>query len=102
MSLGQLTLEIGRPIIGSGLIFLAFCVAWYGWRLAIGSASEYERNRNRTRRSITNVLWGTVPTWHDGNRDEKVSAGIAIDRKTNRWIEQGRLSDEALEDVLAP
>jgi hypothetical protein len=102
MSLAQLTLQIGKPVIGSLLIFVSLCVFWFGTRLARGSISEYDRNRNRTRKSLKNVLWGTVPTWHDGTRDEKVSAGIAIDLKNNRWVEQGRLSDEALEDVLAP
>ncbi len=102
MSITQLALEIGRPVIGSVLIFISLCVFWFGLRLLRGSLSEYERNRSRTRKSFSNVLWGTVPTWHDGTRDEKVSAGMAINLKTNRWIEQGRLSDEALEDVLAP
>ena len=92
----------GPPIIGTAFICASFCFFWVGFLLWRGSHNEYERNRARVKKSIQNVIFGTVPTSHDGVRDDKVSAGIALDKNNGRWVEQGRLSDEALEDILAP
>lgn len=60
---------------------------------------EYTRNRDRSP-SLLKVMRGETPTFYDGFRDERVAAGIARDLKTNRWVEQGKLSEEAISNVL--
>jgi len=62
---------------------------------------EYERNRDRTG-GFRKALRGEIETVFDGARDYRVSAGIAIDRNTNSWVEQGRLSEEAISASLRP
>jgi hypothetical protein len=94
--------QLGAIMLGTLLLLAGACVAWFALALRRGSYNEYERNRARVKGSFSRIFFGTVPTFHDGVRDDKVSAGIALDRSANRWVEQGRLSDEALEDVLAP
>jgi hypothetical protein len=61
--------------------------------------SEYAKNRARTP-SLGAVVRGEAPSFYDGVRDERVAAGIAIDTTTNHWVEQGRLSEEAISSVL--
>jgi hypothetical protein len=76
---------------------IAIAVFHIGWRIMKGDPNEYERNRQRVK-SFKNTVHGTIPTKYDGGRDDKIAAGIAV--KNGQWIEQGRLSDEALRDVL--
>jgi hypothetical protein len=64
-----------------------------------GDPAEYERNRTRTV-SWRNIWRGQVPTAVDGARDYLVASGLAVDRRTNEWIEQGRLSAEAISATL--
>jgi hypothetical protein len=61
--------------------------------------SEYIRNQERSP-SLDAVVRGEVPTFFDGIRDERVTAGLAIDTKNNTWVEQGKLSEEAVSSVL--
>jgi hypothetical protein len=68
-------------------------------RLWRGDANSYDQNRIRTG-SITNAALGLVPTDYDGRRDYRVAAGIAFNRKANSWVEQGRLSAEAVQSTL--
>lgn len=94
------TSEVVRALIGAGAITIALVFFRVGWLILIGDSNEYEGNRRRIK-SWRNVYRGTVPTKYDGARDDKLAAGVAIDARRNRWVEQGRLSDEALRDVLA-
>lgn len=93
--------EVARALIGAGAVALALVFFRVGWLILTGDSNEYEGNRRRIK-SWKNVYRGTVPTKYDGIRDDKLAAGVAIDVRRNRWVEQGRLSDEALRDVLAP
>jgi len=68
---------------------------FFAYQVFTGNKSEYERNRRRLG-GFKSVFSGSVPTVADGGRDYQVAAGIAIDRKTNQWVEQGKLSTEAL------
>lgn len=94
-------IDIGVGIVAVFLIFSGLSFFHVGSLIGRSDANEYENNRSRTKSFMTGIR-GDVPTKYDGTRDDRVAAGIAIDLKTNRWIEQGRLSDEALQDVLAP
>jgi len=97
-----------QDLVGSSLaglsIFTGLCMLRIAILILMGDRNEYDRNRNRVTPGIPGVwtiLRGEVATKHDGIRDDKVAAGIAIDLRENCWREQGRLSDEALRDVLA-
>jgi hypothetical protein len=97
--MGQIVSQIGQAIglvIAGGLTLVFFVL---GWRVAFGNATEYERNRRRAK-NIKQTFLGKVPPVFDGTRDARISAGLAVDRKTNQWIEQGRLSDEAVASAL--
>jgi hypothetical protein len=68
-------------------------------RAYLTDRSEYERNKARSP-SLRAVVRGEAPTFFDGVRDERVAAGIARDVKRNTWVEQGKLSEEAVSNVL--
>lgn len=93
--------EIVRAVSASALLFFSLCFFWIAFRIFRSSANEYERNRSQAK-SPLDVFLGRVPTKRDGVRNHNVAAGVAIDRRSNRWIEQGRYSDEAIHDVLTP
>ncbi len=76
-------------------LFAALYFARLAWKLGLGSGTEYNRNRSRLD-GFGATLRGQAATSVNGSRDYRVAAGIAIDTKANRWVEQGRLSDEAV------
>jgi hypothetical protein len=82
---------------GAGSLLSAL-LAWRIWR---GNRIEYDRNRQRTG-SFRKAIRGEVETVFDGTRDYRVSAGVAVDRKKNEWVEQGRLSAEAVTAAVRP
>lgn len=61
--------------------------------------NAYNANKARTGGWLKPIL-GRVNTFHNGYRDFSVHAGIAVDKKTNSWVEQGALSDGAVDAVL--
>lgn len=69
------------------------------WRVYLTDRSEYIRNQERSVSPRT-VIRGGALSFFDSARDERVSAGIAVDTKTNEWVEQGKLSEEAIFNVL--
>ena len=80
-------------------LFVGFTFLVIGLHLARTDKNEYNKNRERVG-SLGNVLFGKVRTVHDGQRDYRVRAGLAVDTKRNIWVEQGVLSEEALDSVL--
>jgi hypothetical protein len=81
------------------LALASFIVAWKLIRTYCLDRGEYSRNQARSV-NMSTVLRGAVPTYFDGSRDERVSAGVAVDKKNNIWVEQGKLSEEAVSSVL--
>jgi len=81
----------------------AFAVSCFMFAIKLIRADghEYARNRDRTG-SFRKALRGEIETVFDGARDYRVSAGIAVDCNTNSWVEQGRLSEEAISASLRP
>jgi hypothetical protein len=47
MSMLQWTTDVGRPLVGTAIVFFALCFFWVGYLLLRGSRNEYERNRAR-------------------------------------------------------
>lgn len=100
MPFAPLIWEVLATIAVATSAVVGICFLRVGFLLMRGDANEYERNRSRVG-AWQNIIRGTVPTKYDGTRDDRLAAGVAIDVRNNRWVEQGRLSDEALQDVLA-
>jgi len=84
--------------VGVVMSFVFFTLAS---KVAFASKGDYEINRRRSG-GLFDPLFGRVKTSHDGYRDFRVCAGLAVDKKTNTWVEQGILSDEAVDAVLYP
>lgn len=80
--------------------FAGSCVI-FAIKLIRADGHEYARNQHRTG-NFRKALRGEIDTVFDGSRDYRVSAGIAVDCRTNSWVEQGRLSEEAVSASLRP
>lgn len=65
----------------------------------ITKKSEYRSNHLKNG-SVVNAIRGNVDTFYNGSRDSSIHAGIVVDEKTNTWVEQGALSDGAIDAVL--
>lgn len=48
---------------------------------------------------LRNALKGQVRPVTHGTRDYRIKTGIAVDLSKNEWVEQGRLSDEAVDQT---
>jgi hypothetical protein len=88
-------LLIATTIVVSGVAMIWCLVA--GLQVLLGNRLEYERNRRRSG-DLIRALKGDVPTVSDGTRDFRVAAGIAV--RDGKWVEQGRLSTEAVSAAL--
>ncbi|WP_145915698.1 hypothetical protein [Labrenzia sp. CP4] len=76
------------------VFFLAVVRVTFGKRSALRSAKV---SSNSLKQAIT----GDLKPLHDGRRDFRVAAGIAlkeVDGK-KKWVPQGKLSDEALNSI---
>lgn len=91
--------EIFRAFVALALGATGVLCLIFAYQIFRGNGREYERNRHRIG-GIKNVLSGKVATVADGGRDYRIAAGIAIDRNKNEWVEQGKLSSEALLSAL--
>lgn len=91
--------EFLKPVV---LIFgtiIVSALAQTGFALWRAHSGDYRLNRERMS-SWLDPLRGTSATHYDGVRDFRVRAGLAIDTRTNQWVEQGTLSEESLDSVL--
>lgn len=87
-----------------GLVVFGGGVALYfGLRLimAIRNAdpAEYKTTKNLAG-NIQNAFKGNVKPYHDGVRDYRVKAGLAVDLDRNVWVQQGAISKESLNSVF--
>jgi hypothetical protein len=84
-------------LVISGVACIACASMLY--RILAGNKTGYDTNRKRVGKFLNN-LCGKVPPVSDGTRDSRVSAGVAIDVRRNEWVEQGKLTREAVTAVL--
>ncbi len=71
-----------------------------GLKILFSDTNEYNRNKRKTG-SWLNPIMGTVRTSPEGiGRDHSISAGLAVNVRTDTWVEQGKLSDEAIDAIL--
>lgn len=87
-------------VLGVGAV-IALAFFNIAFRLLRSDKGEYDLNRKRSG-DWSSPFSGRVKTCHDGQRDYRVRAGLAIDKQTNTWVEQGILSDDAVDAVLRP
>lgn len=67
--------------------------------LAKSDLTIYERCRSRTA-GFMRAARGQVYPKSDLNRDHRYALGITINQKTNEWVDQGKLSDEAISELI--
>ena len=86
-------------VVGGGIIAALFVLA--AWRVALADRDLYAQNQRHIK-SYRDVLKGhlQVRSYHGGVCDNGVAAGLAYDRTAKRFVEQGRISDDALLDIL--
>ena len=94
-------LDIVKPavlLIGG---FISIVLAKLAYRIYASDGGEYSRNRQRSGK-WNDALLGRLKTSEGGFRNYEVQAGLAVDTKDNVWVEQGKLSDEAIDSVMQP
>jgi hypothetical protein len=87
------SLLLGGAIVAIGIVGLS--IISVGIRLMLASRSDYDRNRERSPKPMDPIR-GTLSVNHDGVRDFRVAAGLGVNLRDNTWVEQAKLSDEAL------
>lgn len=88
-----------KVVVFLGGCYFGFLFLVIGIRLVKADKNDYNKNKDRSGR-FSEAIFGKVQTVHDGMRDYRVRAGLAVDVRKNQWIEQGTLSEEALDSVL--
>ena len=61
--------------------------------------NAYDMNRELTG-GFFKALFGRTKTFHEGTRDYRVKAGLAVYIRKNEWVEQGTLSNESISSIL--
>ena len=78
-----------------------FTIVWAAITLKLILTSPYNYKKiSKINGSFWDVLKGCSPTRHNGYRDYQKKAGLAVDLKNNKWIEQGTLSEDSLDSIL--
>ena len=88
--------------IGSLIFFgvtISFSAVRLGLKIFSADAEEYRRNREAIPSFVAAAL-GKLRTFYAGGRDHHISAGLAFDKRKQKWVEQGALSDSALDSIL--
>jgi hypothetical protein len=90
-------LAIGSLIlIGVTFSFSAFRL---GLKIFTADAEEYRRNKEAIP-SLSEAVLGKLRTFYTGGRDHRISAGLAFDTRRQKWVEQGVLSESAIDSIL--
>ena len=70
-----------------------------GMKILRADPEEFRRNREASPRKRDPLL-GTLRTFYLGARDHRISAGLAVNKKSRQWVEQGVLSESAIDAIL--
>ncbi|MBU5635485.1 hypothetical protein KOM00_01930 [Geomonas sp. Red69] len=70
-----------------------------GLKILKADPEEYRRNREASPRKRDPWL-GTLHTFYLGARDHRISAGLAVNKDRREWVEQGVLSESAIDAIL--
>ena len=85
--------------VGILILVLASLAIFTMIKLMNGSSSSYRRNKEITG-GFNNVIMGKVNTYRGGNRNYRVSAGIAYSSKEGKWVSMGAISDASIDSML--
>jgi hypothetical protein len=92
-------LEIIKLLAGLAIASVSLQSLHLAYRLWFGDSHAYRQNQIRTGSWKASILGRVRPNF-DGRRDYKVAAGIVFDTEKKCWVEQGRLSAEAIAATL--
>lgn len=91
--------ELARAAVLIGGGFLGFSLLYLAIAILTGNRNEYNRNRKLSG-GPGQALRGDVPTLREDSRDYRVAAGLTLDLRSKKLLEQGKLSEEAVMSVL--
>lgn len=94
-------MTIGDALVAVIALLVALTCGSLALKVLLGSKSEYDRNRQRTLGPLK-TMKGTVSMVFDHERDHRVAAGVAVDKRRKRVVNQGKLSDDAIESATKP
>lgn len=92
-------MELVKWMTVLGLSFVSIVLFVGGVKVIFANKANYRLNQQATG-GIVNALKGNIPTFKDGRRSHKVCAGLVYNVRKRKLIEQGTLSDEAINSVL--
>jgi hypothetical protein len=88
--------RIALTLTFGGIAIILFTT---GIKIIFADKTVYQANQRATG-SVLNAIRGTVRSFIDGGRDHRVHAGLGFDLKNQRFVSQGMLSDESIEQIL--
>ncbi len=87
-------------IAGLALVMIAFGY----WVVVLATVLHVGKERWDEANEISGppmkAFMGEVETTPGGVRDIRVSKGLVWDKKKDRWVRQGKLSDEYIQDLI--
>lgn len=93
MSIFQTVIAVAAPIVVFALLLTAIKVR-FGNHAAVTAA-------RKSANSVGNTIGGNLEPFHDGRRDFRIAAGLAIQKGKNgkKWVSQGKVSDETIHSI---
>ncbi|QPC90023.1 hypothetical protein [Mesorhizobium sp. INR15] len=93
---------IGAAVLAAGSLLFASATLFRAAVIHLTARSDVIRDAEaHSPRSPSRVIKGEVETYKSNNRrDASIAAGVARDRRANRIVLQGRVSDEVLETLV--
>lgn len=93
-------MEIVKVFMFVGIGFISPILFILGVKLLRSDDGIYNSNRAYVK-SLSSVFKGLVCDSQESSRDFRCNAGMVYDKKTGKIIFQGKLSDEAVQDVIS-
>jgi hypothetical protein len=92
-----------HEVIAGAVILCTGWIGIFGIRLGLkiffADKEEFRRNKEASPGKLDPIV-GTLHTFYVGARDHRISAGLAVNKKTKKWVEQGILSESAVDTIL--
>ena len=92
-------MEILNTVAFVGFGSISLIIFILGYKLLRSDSELYNNNRSHNK-SFTAALKGIVCEPQEDSRDFRCAAGMAYNKKSGEIIFQGKLSHEAIQDVI--
>ncbi|OIQ39092.1 MAG: hypothetical protein BM560_17855 [Roseobacter sp. MedPE-SWde] len=92
-------LEIGRIALGTMFAVFAVSMTWVTLRTWFFGRDAYEANRSLTQPGMFHTMLGQLKNGV-GHTKNRANHGLAIDLTSKNLVQQQRLSEEAIDDVI--